>query len=71
MPRTTTKDNERERERETMENFQSYFDHFRTKKLALESSPLRTKKFLINYLKILSTKKEKRKLLVKKTSTPN
>jgi hypothetical protein len=54
-----------------MENFQSYFGHFRTKKLALESSPLRTKKFLINYLKILSTKKEKRKLLVKKTSTPN
>jgi len=35
-----------------MENFQSYFDPFRTKKLALESSPLRTKKFSINYLKI-------------------
>jgi hypothetical protein len=56
-----------------MENFQSYFDHFRTKKLALESSPLRTKKFLINYLKILNKKKKKQKtkLLVKKTSTPN
>jgi hypothetical protein len=39
--------------------------------LALESSPLRTKKFSINYLKILRTKKQKIKLLVKKTSTPN
>jgi hypothetical protein len=62
---------ERERGRNKMENFQSYFDPFRTKKLTLESSPLRTKKFLINYLKILRTKKQKAKLLVKKTSTPN
>jgi hypothetical protein len=56
---------EREREREKMENFQSYFDPFRTKKLALESSPLRTKKFSIKYLKILRTKKQKTKSLVK------